>query len=55
MLQDYQTALYLAACNGYVVTVTLLLEKGADFNICDKVLEILYKGGHYLLPEMCRK
>ena len=31
------TALYVASQEGHVTEVRLLLEKGADVNICDKV------------------
>ena len=37
MTQGGQTALYLAAWSGHVATVTLLLKKDADPNICDMV------------------
>ena len=36
--QDGVTALYLASQEGHVTVVRLLLGKGADFNICDKVV-----------------
>ena len=37
--QDGLTALHMAACNGKVYMVKLLLEKGADINILNKVIQ----------------
>lgn len=36
-VQDNRTALMLAASNGNVALVRILMEKGADVNIQDKV------------------
>ena len=36
------TALYCASQEGHVTVVRLLLEKGVDVNICDKVLWTFY-------------
>ena len=36
--QDGVTALKFASQEGHVPVVRLLLEKGADFNICNKVV-----------------
>ena len=38
MIQDGRTALWIASRNSHVTVVRLLLEKGADGNICDKVV-----------------
>ena len=37
LLQNGKTALHMAACNGHVAIIRLLLEKNADVDICDKV------------------
>ena len=36
--QEGVTALYYASQEGHVTVVRLLMEIGADFNICNKVL-----------------
>jgi len=36
-MQDGRTALYQASQNGHLATVQLLLQRGADVNICDEV------------------
>ena len=36
-MQDGRTALYQASKNGHLATVLLLLQRGADVNICDEV------------------
>ena len=38
MTQDGVTALFCASLGGYVRVVRLLLDKGADVNICRKVV-----------------
>ena len=38
MTQDGRTALYFASQEGHVTAVRLLLENGADVNICNKVV-----------------
>ena len=40
--QEGATALHIASQEGYVTIVRLLLEKGADVNICSKVVMDLY-------------
>ena len=42
MLQDGQTALYIASKEGHIAVVKLLLELSADVSISDKVLYMSY-------------
>ena len=44
--QEGVTALKIASQEGRVTVVRLLLEKGADVNICDKVVMDLVSCGH---------
>ena len=39
--QDGEAAIYIAASYGYLEIVKLLLEKGADVNLCKKVDTLL--------------
>ena len=45
VLQDDVTALHAAAFNGHVAIVRLLLEKGANPNMCDKVQHFICSKG----------
>ena len=40
MTQEGWTALYMASHQGHETVVRLLLEKGADVSICDKVVTV---------------
>ena len=40
--QDGYTPLYLATIKGHLAVVKLLIEKGADVNICNMVLSYDY-------------